>query len=270
MTAQTPKVPNRVKQPLYQEVFQALRDEILGGRYDKQGALPSELLLEKRFKVSRITIRRACDELEKAALIERSKGRSARVLARLPPIVADVEDEIETLHSIGANMRPEVLHFAWVSAGEVLADLLEVNPEEKVLWSTRLRRRRNDPINHTSVHIAPDFAVGINEELLGQKQLIDIWRAQGHVVASADQIMSAAPCNKAIARHLDIAIGAPVFCIRRLMRNAEGRPMGLLVASLRWDRFSYRMSLKRVGNEMQLAANTRRSLFDMEDTTWEL
>src|ERR1700736_2007684 len=72
--------------PLYQIIFQSIRDEILSERYDAVGALPSELSLEERFKVSRITIRRACDELERAALIERSKGRSARILPRLSPV----------------------------------------------------------------------------------------------------------------------------------------------------------------------------------------
>ena len=46
--------------PLYQIIFQSLRDEILSGRYDAAGQLPSELSLEERYKVSRITIRRAC------------------------------------------------------------------------------------------------------------------------------------------------------------------------------------------------------------------
>jgi DNA-binding GntR family transcriptional regulator len=37
--------------PLYQVVFQTLRDEIVSGRFDDFGQLPSELSLEERFGV---------------------------------------------------------------------------------------------------------------------------------------------------------------------------------------------------------------------------
>src|ERR1700722_17582957 len=111
----------RVQQlPLYQIIFQSLRDEILSGRYDAEGALPSELSLDQRYKVSRITIRRACDELERAALIERSKGRSAKLLPRLSPVVRDVRQELEMHRAEGLDMRPKVLHFAWVIPDAIL------------------------------------------------------------------------------------------------------------------------------------------------------
>jgi DNA-binding GntR family transcriptional regulator len=230
--------------PLYQLVFQTLRDEIVSGRFDDFGQLPSELSLEERFGVSRITIRRACDELERAALIERSKGRSARLVPRLPPVVSDVRQELETHKTQHQDMAPKVLHFAWITPDAVLADTLDIPLSEKVLWVTRLRSRRKRPVSHTSVFIPHRCGVGISKDMLESAQLLDVWHAMGHRIASAEQIMSAAPAAEPVASLLDLRPGEPMFCIRRLFRDAHGRPMGLLYASLRWDRFTHSMSLE--------------------------
>ncbi len=237
--------------PLYQIIFQRLRDEILSGRYDEEGALPSELSLETRFRVSRITIRRACDELDRAALVERSKGRAAQILPRLSPVVIDVQKELEMHRAEGLDMRPKVLHFAWIIPDAILAETLAVPTTEKVLWVIRLRSRNGAPVQHSSVHIPLRYGTGISEELLGSMQLIDLWRMRGHVVASAEQILSAAPASEAIAPALDMEPGDPIFCFRRLMRNVDGSPMGLLYSSFPWDRFTYRMSLKQNPGEIQ-------------------
>jgi GntR family transcriptional regulator len=251
--------------PLYQIIFQSLRDEILSGRYDAQGQLPSELSLEERYEVSRITIRRACDELERTALIERSKGRSARLLPRLSPVVMDVQQELEMHRAEGLDMQPKVLHFAWILPDAVLAETLAVPQTEKVLWVTRLRSRHNAPVHHSSVHIPQRYGTGMSEELLGKMQLIDLWKKLGHVVASADQIMSAAPASAAMAQILDLEPGDPIFCFRRLMRDAQGRPMGLLYSSFRWDRFTYSMSLKQSEVEAQGKRDRKVGLLPADD-----
>jgi hypothetical protein len=58
-------------------------------------------------------------------------------------------------------------------------------------------------------------------------------------------LLSAAPAPPGIAKLLDLAPGAPIFSMRRLMRDAAGRPILLLHASMRWDRFSYRLALRQ-------------------------
>lgn len=251
--------------PLYQIIFQSLRDDILSGRYDAEGSLPSELSLEERYKVSRITIRRACDELERAALIERSKGRSARLLSRLSPVVMDVRQELEMHRAEGLDMRPKVLHFAWIIPDPILMETLAIPETEKVLWVTRLRSRHGAPVHHSSVHIPQRYGTGISEELLGRIQLLDLWKMLGHTVSSADQIMSAAPASPPMAELLDLEPGDPIFCFRRLMRDADGRPMGLLYSSFRWDRFTYSMSLKQSEVEAQGKRNRKTGLLAGED-----
>jgi GntR family transcriptional regulator len=146
----------------------------------------------------------------------------------------------------GIDMQPRVLSFTWIKPDANLMETLEItDPGERVLWVTRLRRRHGQPVSHTSAHMPERIGRLVTEEVLNQQQLIEILRQQGKVAISAEQIMSAAPATPTIARLLDLAPGAPLFCIRRLTRDEIGRPMVLLNSSLRWDRFSYRLSLRQ-------------------------
>ena len=240
--------------PLYARVYQSLRDEILSDRYLVGGALPSEYALEQRFQVSRITVRRALEELERAGLIERSQGRSATILQRPAPLVVDVGQAMASVLAENADTRPRILSFRWITPEAELAETLHVAADSRVLWVTRLRRRLDQPISHSSVHMPAHIGREMSEEALDRLNLIDILQSNGHVADSADQLLSAAPAPPRIAKLLDLPPGAPIFSLRRLMRDAEGRPILLLHASMRWDRFNYRLSLRRTQAAADMAA----------------
>ena len=231
--------------PLYARVYQSLRDEILSDRYPAGGALPSEFALEKRFMVSRITVRRSLEELERAGLIERGQGRNASILPRPAPLVVDVGQEIASAIAEAADMRPQLLSFRWIKPEADLAETLEVAPDSRVLWVTRLRSRFGQPVTHSSVHMPEHVGRDISEEALDRLQLVDMLKSAGHLADNAEQLLSAAPAPPGIAKLLDLPSGAPIFSLRRLTRNSDGRPILLLHASMRWDRYSYRLSLRQ-------------------------
>src|SRR3569623_2107471 len=78
--------------PLYARVHQALVEAIQRGKLAPGTVLPTEKELEKQYGVSRITVRRALDDLERAGLIESGRGRHARVAA---PLVATTTKTID-------------------------------------------------------------------------------------------------------------------------------------------------------------------------------
>jgi GntR family transcriptional regulator, arabinose operon transcriptional repressor len=68
-----------VQLPKYQQVLEALKSEILSGRYQRGQKLPSEAALVKRFGASRITVGRALRELRLAGLIQSRAGSGSFV-----------------------------------------------------------------------------------------------------------------------------------------------------------------------------------------------
>jgi GntR family transcriptional regulator of arabinose operon len=70
MTRRTPK---------YQEVFNAIEEDILSGRYKPGQKLPSETALLEQFQTSRITIVRALRDLQHRGLVQRRAGSGTYV-----------------------------------------------------------------------------------------------------------------------------------------------------------------------------------------------
>jgi GntR family transcriptional regulator, arabinose operon transcriptional repressor len=70
-----------LKLPKYQHVFESIKNDILGGRYQPGQKLPSEAALLRRFGTSRITVGRALRELRQAGLIRSHAGSGNFVAA---------------------------------------------------------------------------------------------------------------------------------------------------------------------------------------------
>src|SRR5205823_5087405 len=70
--------------PKYQQVFDALEQDILAGKYKPGGKLPSEAALVKQFGASRITVGRAVRDLRQRGLVERRAGSGTYVRDAVP------------------------------------------------------------------------------------------------------------------------------------------------------------------------------------------
>ncbi|WKF85231.1 GntR family transcriptional regulator [Lacticaseibacillus pantheris] len=60
--------------PKYKIVANAIRQQIIYGEFEIDDQIPQELVLSKKYNVSRITVRKALDELENEGLIYRIQG----------------------------------------------------------------------------------------------------------------------------------------------------------------------------------------------------
>ncbi len=66
--------PELRKQPKYLEIIESLRQDIGSGRYRPGARLPSEAELVRKFKVSRMTVVKAIQQLQQEGLVERRVG----------------------------------------------------------------------------------------------------------------------------------------------------------------------------------------------------
>ena len=68
--------------PLYEQIMQAIKEDIQSGKFAAHKKLPTEEELSERYHVSRITIRRAVSELVKDGLVEKKQGKGTFVCAQ--------------------------------------------------------------------------------------------------------------------------------------------------------------------------------------------
>ncbi|WP_125565788.1 GntR family transcriptional regulator [Companilactobacillus insicii] len=67
-------------QPKYKMIYQSLKKDILSQKYPIGSTLPSELSLASKYEVSRITTKRALNELEQDKLVARKQGKGTIVI----------------------------------------------------------------------------------------------------------------------------------------------------------------------------------------------
>lgn len=69
---------------LYLEVAEKIKEDIFSGKYPVGTMLPSETELEKLFKVSKITVRKAIELLAADEYVEKKSGKGTTVLSERP------------------------------------------------------------------------------------------------------------------------------------------------------------------------------------------
>ena len=75
-------INNRSGQPIYQQIYSQIRQQILSGALAEDAALPSIRSLAKDLRISVITTKRAYEELEAAGYIYTLPGKGSFVAPR--------------------------------------------------------------------------------------------------------------------------------------------------------------------------------------------
>ena len=229
--------------PLYHQIFLALRDDILAGTLTYGAMIPTELELADRFAVSRITARRAVQELSDAGLVERRRRVGTRVIhnARPEGIEVTPEHAVDSLIAFGRDTRVELLDYSIGPAGTEIAASLEIGPETEIVSALRLRFMRGEPIGLIESQVPVEFGASLTPQRLATTPLLELLRSAGQIIGDGQQLISAIAANPRLAAHLRTESRAPIIRIERVSRNLSGRCIARTAAHYRGDR--YRLAL---------------------------
>lgn len=240
-----------LRTPLYHQVYLVLRQQIADGTLSNGDTLPGELDLADHFGVSRITVKRAMDELALDGLVTRSRGRGTVVSGSKPrrPFRASFEGQMEDLLSMGLETEVELLDFDYVAASQEVADALACEAGETVQRSIRVRSAGGESFSHLTAFVPSWIGRKFTAEALAQKPLLAILEECGIAVTSADQMISATLADAVTARRLDLQVGSALVKVTRVVEDSMGRPVEYIIALYRPDRYQYRMSLSRTRSD---------------------
>lgn len=235
--------------PLYRQVYIALRDGIFRGEFAEGAVLPSESDLVARFGVSRITVRRAIDELVGRGLVLRAQGRGTRVRRNIgnAPIVANVEGLLENNLAIGFRTKVEVLEHDYVPAPPDVAAALGVARGTEVQMAVRVRKLDGQPISYLTTFLPPEIGRRISRDDLNEQPVLSLLERLGVVVTHAEQVISAEAATAGVAAALQVEVGTALLKIERTVISDTGRPVEFILGLYPPDRYRYRMKLQRVG-----------------------
>ncbi len=237
---------NDLRAPLYHQIFLFLRNKIVEGIYPDGSFLPSELEIVNAFEVSRITAKRALNELADAGLAVRQRGRGTRVRYQTGGTI--VSGSMQSLiDSLRANSRnhPKVLDFAYVPAPGDVALALRLTPGTMVQRAARLGQMSSVAYSHLTTYVPIEIGRTWTAADLAQKPLVTLLERAGVSVESAEQAISATLADHHLASSLDVALGSPLLRVVRTTYTRDDVPIEYLVALYPSDRYHYLMTLTK-------------------------
>lgn len=236
--------------PLYRQIYDIFRKQIVSGRLKKNARLPSEQEIIDNLGVSRITVRRALNELAASGFVTRKRGRGTLVTfnAAAPTIRASFDQLLDGLTRIGVETQVRLVDCSTISPNRAMREMLELQRGEKLQRVVRLRLLDGEPFSYLVTHIPCHVADGYDQDELATASLLKLLEQAGHAPRSATQTISAASADGDASKHLEVAEGVPLLHIHRIMRDENDEIVQEISAYYRADRFQYHMNLERHSN----------------------
>jgi GntR family transcriptional regulator len=233
--------------PLHLQVFNKLRSDIFRGVVKEGAQLPGEIALGQQLNVSRITIRRALDELAARGLIERVQGRGTTVSRRpsFSPVVADVNGLLERNVLIGMATTSRLAEFSYVPAPAEIAQALGLEQGALVQMAVRIRSRDGAPFAFVTSWIPERIGRRFDAAELETTPVLALLEQHGVVVDYIEQTIASQAASRAVARALGVEPDSPLLKLERIVFATDGKPVEKSEALYPADRHQYRITLRR-------------------------
>jgi DNA-binding GntR family transcriptional regulator len=245
MSVETGGVLDRL-QPRYHRVRAALVGELTGDRRPPGWRLPSERALAEHFGVSRVTLRRAMQELEREGVIAHD-GRGWTVAG---PRVGEPPNELMSFSEMAAarGLRPaaRVLGAQLRPASLDESDVLGIAPGATVFELERVRSMDGVPILVDRSLIPLALVAGIETTDFASASLYDTLQERfGLRPTRARFSVEAVAAGDRDARALEVEVGQPLLRCLQVTEDAEGRVIESCEMRYRGDRYRFRATLVR-------------------------
>jgi GntR family transcriptional regulator len=231
--------------PLYYQVKESLLEKIKSNQFKVGDLIPSESELQEEYNVSRITIRRAIQELVQEGHLYTRQGRGTFVSR--PKVSQElnlITSWAETMAAMG--MRPETKRIEYfVEPAPVnIARLLNIPIGDKVYRIERLRYADGEPTCIMTNYLSPAVVPGLLDKGLKSESLYETLEKHYSIVLSrAEETVEAKAAKASEAELLNIKRGAPLLYATRVTYDITDRPVEVVISITRADRYSYKIRM---------------------------
>ncbi|HET9823656.1 MAG TPA: GntR family transcriptional regulator [Burkholderiaceae bacterium] len=218
--------------PLYRQIADLIVRNLEQGEWRPGEAIPSELELAARFRVSQGTVRKAIDELAAAHLLVRRQGKGTyvathaeertqfRFLRLAPDLPGDAEERPVRRFIDCRRMRP---------SGEV-ARALDIPTSQAVFHVQRLLDFGGRPVVLDDLWLPAALFKGLSAERLSAwpGPLYGLFESEfGVRMIRADEQIRAVAADDVAARWLEVPPGSPLLSVSRVSYTYGDRPVEL-------------------------------------------
>src|SRR6266851_163444 len=222
---------------LYARVETVLAGEIADGDLKIGDQLPTEDSLIARFGVSRITVRRAIQNLVSRGLVEIRRGKGTFVAApKLTQELTELSGFVEDMHALGRKPTARVLGREIVTADTTVAGQLALTKGERVVRIRRVRLADGVPISFDETYLPLEIGKRIITNNLKVEPIFSLLERKYDVpLIEAEYKLDAVAAENGVARALKVKPRSPIFRIERTSYSTGSRPVDYETLHYRGD-----------------------------------
>jgi GntR family transcriptional regulator len=204
----------------YRDIAADLRERVDGGEFTAGRLLPSESELSATYSASRVTIRKALEDLRTEGLVDSRQGFGWFVagstvrqpLAHLATIEAQLEAE-------GRASQRQILDFAFVRPPARVRAILGV---DKALKVTRINLADGEPFARVTVWCPEELGAELSRAQVQDRSFYELLPV---AFGGATQTIGADAASPEDAELLQVPVGSPVLVCERVTADAAGQPV---------------------------------------------
>lgn len=246
------KINPHSKLPLYDQIERNLRDLIINGKLTPGDVMPSEWELVELYGVSRLTVRRALDELVRQNWLERKHGVGTFVRQ---PVTASISANklsfTEQMRSIGRVPSNKLINQRATPATAKIARLLRIEEGELIIEITRVRLADDEPILlETSCLSLERFPSLSNYPWNENESLYQILsREYGVTVTGLDHTLKPVLLTETEAHYLQAKSGSPAILSEIVAFTKGGTPVEYVWSVSNGDKSEFYFHFQRIEPE---------------------
>ena len=240
--------PETAGMPLYRAVKRALLLAIEEARLAPGQALPNETNLSAAFGVSVGTVRHAVDELAAEHILVRRQGRGTFVATHSADRFLFQFFHVERADGLREGPNVELLSFDKVRLEDDAAAALGQRPGAPALQIENRLLLQGRPVVHDVLLLPAGLFKGLTERRLRERPgtLYQLYQsAFGITVLRAVERAGAVAADRAAARVLGLAPGAPVLRVRRTALTFGDKPVEYRISTIHTAQHDYVQTLSR-------------------------
>lgn len=216
--------------PLYQQIKALLVRSLQGGEWKPGEAIPSEMELAARFRVSQGTVRKAIDELATDNLLVRRQGKGTFVATHAEENIQYRFLRLMPDEGPATGMARQVLDCRRLRAPADVARALALKAGDSAVLVRRTLSRQGVPIVLDDIWLPAGPFKGLTAERLSQYAgpMYGLFETEfGVRMIRAEEKIRAVAADAATAELLQVQHGAPLLSVERLSHTYGDKPVEL-------------------------------------------
>lgn len=236
------------KQSVFQDIARQLQEKVEQGIYVSAQRLPSEYDLAKEFDVSRLTVRKAIDELISRNILVKQKGKGTYVMSqqKIQSGRSGLQGFTESAKAYGKMSKTEVIDLALLNSEELpgkVSEALELKPNEEVYHLVRLRSFDKEPMTVEELYIREVYLPNVTKEQL-EGSLFKLIEEQIEIAYSHQEIAAMLVPDK-LSPLLEVAMGEPILKVNSITYSMTATPILYDKSYYRADKYTFKNTLHR-------------------------